>query len=331
MQNILKKLWGTLQFFADGAAAGDGDGTGAAGVGTKGAAADAGQMDALAAMGVPAKELEKYRANRAKFPQTEIPARQDAAAEQEPEQKPEVQAEEKPQTLKDALRANSEWNREAQQMMSDRVRKTNETLNRSLGILGMIAKDYGMEADDLSQLDLEELGKRVENDDRRYRKMAADLGTDTDTAKQIDQQQRENRQLKAEQKRREQQEMLQKHYMNLQKEAEELRKAVPDFDLDRALQDPAFYNETLPGKKTMSVKQIWYGLHGDEIAEKRAGEAAAGSRQAIANAMKAQRNMPGENGSIQRRSAPSQVTPYSKMNPEQRKQFEKEIRAGRRF
>lgn len=332
MQKTLRKFLENLQFFAEGAAAGDGSGT-STGVAGNGAA-DAGQNDALASMGVPAKEIEKYRAYRELHPDPQ--ARQTSAETQSaPEQNPAAETpkpEEAPakQTLKDALKENQDWNREMQSMMSERVRKTNERLGKATGILGMIAKDYGIETDDPSQIDLDALSEKIENDDTRYTKLADELGTDTETAKRLDKQDRENKQLKAEQKQREQQILLQNHYRTLQQEAEELRKTVPDFNLEEALRDPAFYSETLPGKR-LSVKQVYYALHGDEIASRRASEAVGGAKQAMANSMRAARKMPGENGTVQRAASPVQATPYSRMTKEQRTQFERELKSGRRF
>lgn len=333
MQQFILELFQSLQFFAEGASAGDGDGA-SSGVAGNGAA-DAGQNDALASMGVPAKEIEKYRAYKEQHPDPQaMPARTETQKAPEQAAAAETQKPEEPakQTLKDALKGNSDWNREMQGMMSERVRKTNEKLGKALDILGIVGRDYGIEADDLSQLDLDALSEKVENDKSRYRKMAAELGTDTDTAQRMDRQERELKQFKAKEKEAQQNAMLQQHYRTLQQESDELRKTVPDFNLDDALaNDEAFYTATLPGRKTLSVKQIWYGLHGDEIAAKRASEAVGGARQAMANSMKAARKMPGENGAVQRAASPVKATPYSQMSREQRIQFERELKSGRRF
>lgn len=313
-----------LQFFAEGASAGDGGAEASSGAET----AAAGQNESLESMGVPAKEIEKYRAIKGRSAPKEAPAepaQQDAAADEPAEAEAP-----KAQSLKEALKSNSDWNREMQGMMSERVKNTNAKLGKAMNILGMIAKDQGMDVEDLSQLDLDALTEKVENDDRRYRKMAAELGVDTATAKELDRQKRENAQLKAQQKQAEDRQAALQHYENLKRQAEELKQSFPDFDLEAELQNQEFFERTKPGSRD-TVKTAYYAMHGEEIARRSASRAAEASKRATVNSMRAGQHMPSENGTVQRAASPVRPKLFSQMSPEERKAFEREVKSGRRF
>lgn len=337
MQKLFEEF--DLQFFAEGASAGDGQGSGApTGVGADSAAADAGQADVLETMGVPSAEIRKYRAiaeKRGKQP-TAQPV-QAAAAEEKP------QGEEAPaesaqpaakKSLKDALKENPEWNREMQSTVTDRLKKTNERLEKAMLIAEIVGRDYGIEADDSAGLDLDALLQKVEGDKRRYEDAALAHGTDVDTEMRLDKLQRENKQQKKILEDNKREVELRNHYQNLQRQAAELKKIFPDFDLETELQNREFYERTLPGSKD-TVKSAYFAIHGEEIADKRARQAAqaaaGGAREAIANNIRAGQRMPAENGTVQRAPGTVQSTPYSKMTPEQRKEFEREVKAGRYF
>ena len=342
MQKLFREY--DLQFFAgEGASSGDGSGAAPAGVGAQSAAADAGQRDTLESMGVPAAEIRKYRAQKerrqaplaAQQPVSDsVSQTQDAAANDNPQQAETVPNTEPRRTLKDALKEDPEWNREMQGMMRDRVKNTNARLDKAMQILELVGRDYGVEAENIADLDLDALRTKVEGDKRRYERAAIAHGTDVDTEMRLDQLQRENRQQKKELDDRQREAELQNHYRNLQAQAQELRKVFPDFNLDRELENQEFYERTLPGSRD-TVESAYYAIHGKEIAAMRAQQAAnmaaRGTSQAMANSIQAGRRMPAENGTVQRAPGTVKSTPFSKMTPEQRKEFERQARAGKYF
>lgn len=339
MQKLFQEI--DLQFFAgEGASSGDGSGSAPAGVGAQSAAADAGQRDTLESMGVPAAEIRKYRATKerrqaplaAQQPVSDpVSPEQDAAANDTP---PATEAAPARKSLKDALKEDPEWNREMQSMMRDRVKNTNTRLDKAMQILELVGRDYGVEAENLADLDLDALRTKVEGDKRRYERAAIAHGTDVDTEMRLDQLQRENRQQKKELDDRQREVELQNHYRNLQAQAQELKKVFPDFNLDRELENQEFYERTLPGGRD-TVESAYYAIHGKEIAARRAQQAAnmaaRGTSQAMANSIQAGRRMPAENGTVQRAPGTVKSTPFSKMTPEQRKEFERQARAGKYF
>ena len=286
--------------------------------------------------GVPKDEVKKYFAFKAKqgkpVPKDNIvqpPVEQERGEQTAP---PEESAPPR-KSLKDLLKENDDYNREVQGMMSDRVKKTNGQLSEAMQTLAIIAQDYGIEVDDLSKLNLAELRQKIESDPNRasVKNFARENGVDSQTAQQIMNDRRTIKQQRAILDEQQRNVMLQNHYMNLQAQARELKKEFPDFDLDKALQNEGFYNDTLPGERTKSVKQAYYANFGDDIIRSTRANTAKQTAQAASNAVRSGRTVPSENGTVQR--APTNVKPtlYSQLSPEQKKEWEKRARAGAYF
>jgi len=75
---------------------------------------------------------------------------------------------------------------------------------------------------------------------------------------------------------------FQTHFQALQKQAEELRRAVPGFELSRALLDPAFVRLTAPGSP-LTVEDAYFVLHREALqaaAEEAAVRKVSGAVQA---------------------------------------------------
>ena len=73
---------------------------------------------------------------------------------------------------------------------------------------------------------------------------------------------------------------IQSHLEKLFAEAEALRASAPDFDLLRALEDPAFLRLTAP-HSGVSAADAWYALHREEIGARAARESLAALSRSI--------------------------------------------------
>ena len=80
------------------------------------------------------------------------------------------------------------------------------------------------------------------------------------------------------------------HLDGLLEQAEQLHSRAPDFDLLRALEDPAFLRLTAP-HSGVSPEDAWYALHRAEISE----AAARKSLQALSRSLRTQAARPREN------------------------------------
>ena len=81
-----------------------------------------------------------------------------------------------------------------------------------------------------------------------------------------------------------------RHLEGLFEQAEQLRERLPDFDLLRALEDPAFLRLTAP-HSGVSARNAWYALHAEQIG----AEAARRSLEAMSRSVRTQTARPREN------------------------------------
>lgn len=105
---------------------------------------------------------------------------------------------------------------------------------------------------------------------------------------------------------------LRAHFDSLQRQANDLRRQFPDFDLGRALEDPVFLRLTAPGIG-VSLEDAYYATHRNQL------------RQNIAQAA---RSRPQENGTG---AAAPAVTAfdYRHASAQQREELKKAIRAAK--
>ena len=321
--------WLNLQLFA-GEGAGDGGGEGAA---TGVEAVDPGQQRLLE-LGVPADKIRK-RANRsnAKAPagaanaapkaqeaqQTNVQA---AAADNPTEEK---KTEPKARMSWDEIMADPEYNKQMQSVVQSRLRSAKgaeDTLGKLTPALELLARKHGQ---DPANIDYEALAKSISDDESYYEDKALEMGVSVETAKRIDQQERETARQQREETRTLEQQKFQNHILKLEQQGEALKKVFPNFDLRKELQNPAFARMTSPNVG-ISVEDAYYAVHRNEIQTAAMQVTAQKTAQKISNSIQAGSRRPAENGTSGQ--APSVTTfDYSKASAEQRKAFKDHIRS----
>ncbi|MBR0218979.1 MAG: hypothetical protein IJQ33_07260 [Clostridia bacterium] len=119
---------------------------------------------------------------------------------------------------------------------------------------------------------------------------------------------------------------LRQHFAHLTKEAEELKKSFPDFDLTREMMNPAFVRMTSPAIG-VSVKDAFYAIHGEDIQRESMLYAALQAGRRIAASVQAGASRPVENG-IQG-SAPVVIgIDIRGMSRKQREEYRRRIHSG---
>lgn len=317
--------WRWLQLFA-GESGGDGSGEGAE---TGVSDADAGHKRLLE-LGVPADKIRKNRAYRA--PAAE-PARQEAAQEAQEQ----AAAAEEVETTKTApaaeaaqrmtweqIMADPEYNRQMQQTVQARLRTARaaeENLGKLTPALELLARQYGQ---DPAKIDYDALAQAISNDDAHYEQQALEMGTDVDTAKKMDQKQRETaRQQRIEAQNLEQQ-RIQQHFQRLEQQGQELKKIFPQFDLATELRNPAFARMTAPGTGIMSVEDAYRAVHRAEIEAAAMQVTAQKAAEKLSNSIQAGQRRPAEAGTSGQ--APSVTTfDYRSASRDQREALKKRI------
>lgn len=323
---IFSKLkWLGLQLFGDGAGDG-GDGAAA----TSGVtSSDAGEAR-LRELGVPESVLQK-RANRAKRspqevkpaePQTSEPAQQAASAD---DKAPEESNTDKPTRMTwDEIMRDPEYNKQMQSTIQARLRTAKaaeESLTKLTPALELMARKYGLNAE---SLDYDALTKAISDDDEYYEDKALELGTSVETAKKIDQNERNDKRRQAEEARTIEQQRIEAHLNSLKQQGDAMKAVFPNFDLVTELRNPAFARMTSPNVG-ISVEDAYYAVHRKEIQTAAMQATAQQTAARMANSIRSGQARPVENGTSAQ--APSITSfDYAHASREQREALKRRIR-----
>ena len=318
--------WLNLQLFAG---EGDGGGEGAA---TGVEAVDPGQQRLLE-LGVPADKIRKRAQKSApKLPEGAVRT----APKQEPQQtKEQAAAAENPAEENktdapsrmswDEIMADPEYNKQMQAVVQSRLRSAKgaeETLSKLTPALELLARKHGQ---DPANPDYEALAKAISDDESYYEDKALEMGVNVETAKRIDQQERDTARQQRQEAMNLEQQKFQQHIMKLEQQGEAMKKVFPNFDLRTELKNPYFARMTSPNVG-ISVEDAYYAVHRKEIQAASMQVAAQQTAKKISNSIQAGRNRPSENGTSGQ--APSVTTfDYSKASREQREELKRQIRA----
>ena len=331
---MAKNKWFWLQLFAGegaGASGGEGGGDGA----VSGEEGVNPEHQRLLELGVPEEKLRRRtkRANTAlpegavrKTPKTEQTAPKQVVTAEE-----DIPTEEQKETAAkpswDELMKDPDYNKQMQMTVQSRLRTAKvaeENLGKLAPAMELLARKYGLDA---NNMDYDALAKAISDDDAYYEDKALEMGVSIETAKRIDQQEKETaRQQRIEQETLEQQK-FQRHIASLEQQADAMRNTFPTFDLKKELQNPAFARMTSPNIG-LSVEDAYYAVHRKEIMQAGMQVTAQKTAEQISNAIRSGSLRPDENGTSGK--APSVTTfDYSKASKEQREALKREIYAAK--
>lgn len=326
---LFRDPWAMLQIFA-------GEGAGASGAVDGGAAAptsgdnsaDAGQQR-LRELGVPEDKIKRHRAKLSAYAPKATPAeapheepQQAAAAEDSTPTEQPTQTQKK--SFKDLLRENPDYDREMQDIVKARLRKSNgaeEALGKLAPALEMLAKKKGISTENM---DYDALARSIMDDDSLYEEKALEMGVSVDIAKKLDQQAAEiDRRNKQDQQIADQQ-RYQQHFNDLDAQSVNLKSQFPGFDLRTELQNPVFERLTRPGSG-LSVEDAYFAVHRKDIQTAQAQVIATKTAQQVTNAIRSNSRRPDESGAVGQ--APSTATfDYRNASKQQREALKAEIR-----
>ena len=325
---MYKDKWLDLQLFAEGDGGGEGAATGVEAV-------DPGQQRLLE-LGVPADKIR----NRAKKSPAKVPEGAVSSPATEQKQEEQVAAAEPTEEKPDAparmswedIMKDPEYNKQMQAVVQSRLRSAKdaeEKLQKMASAHEVLARKYGL---DPNNIDFDALAKKVDDDEQHYEDKALEMGVSIDEARKLDQKQRNEVRQQRQEAITLEQKKIQDHIMSLERQAEEMKKVFPKFDLRTELKNPVFARMTAPNSG-LSLEDAYYAVHRKELQTAAMHATAQATAKQISNAIQANGRRPQENGTSGQ--APS-VThfDYSKASKEQRqalKDFIKsEARQGRK-
>lgn len=324
---MFNRKWLNLQLFAG---EGAGDGGSADGAASGVTAVDPGQQRLLE-LGVPADKLRK-RAQRAapKLPegavatvprQAEAKPTEQVAAADDPTEEPKTPA----RMSWEEIVKDPEYNKQIQAVVQSRLKSSKgaeEALSKLTPALELLARKHGQ---DPSKIDYAALAKAISDDNGYYEDKALEMGVSLETAKRIDQQERDTARQQREQQITLEQQKFRNHIARLEQEGEALKATFPNFDLRQELKNPAFARMTSPNVG-ISVADAYYAVHRNEIQTAAMQVTAQKTAEKLSNAIRSGSQRPAENGTGSQ--APSVTTfDYSKASSEQRKALKDFIRS----
>ena len=326
MNEILKL---NLQLFA-GEGTGDGGGEGA----TSGDNATAAAEQRLRELGVPEAKIRKSASKVASKMTTAPATTADAEPKVEETKVESASTEEKPTTEDtkdtpkrmswDEIMKDPEYNKEMQAVVRSRLKSeksAEEALGKMAPAIEVMARKYGLDA---NNMDYEALAKAINDDDAYYEDKALEMGVSVETAKRVDQMERDTERQKAMEQRTLQEQKIRQHFVKLEQQGEAMKKVFPSFDLRTELQNPAFARMTSPNVG-ISVEDAYYAIHRNEIQTAAMQVTAQKTAEKISNAIASGSRRPDESGASSQ--APSVSTfDYRKASPEQRAAFKESLR-----
>ena len=322
-----------LQLFGGEGAGASGAGEGAGDGATSGDNATADAEQRLRELGVPEDKIRK----RASKVASQMPTK---AAKTEPvEQKAEetteqtAPAETPTEENKDVAPARMSWdeimkdpeyNKQMQAVVQSRLKSAKgaeEALGKMAPALEVLARKYDL---DPTNMDYDALAKKINDDDSYYEEKALEMGVSVDTAKKIDQMERNTEREKAQTERTLQEQKIQQHIIKLEQQGEAMKKVFPNFDLRKELQNPAFARMTSPNVG-ISVEDAYYAVHRNEIQTAAMQATAQKTAEKISNAIQSGSRRPDESGASSQAASVSTFN-YRNASREQREALKQRIR-----
>lgn len=307
----------SLQLFAEGATGGTGDG---------GAGNAAGTTGVIAADAVPqTKGVKGNPLAAVKYGKQEVVQDADAPKEDEPAEAatpPDRNAEFErliKGEYKDLYDAKVN---ETVRRRHEKVKETVDKYNALMPTLELLAKKYGVSADDA-----EALGRAIEEDNSYYEEEAMQKGVTVEELKRVKKIERENaelRRFKQEQQAREQSAKLYSDWMG---QAKNIKTVYPSFDLDAEMKNPEFVRILRAG---IDMKTAFEVLHKDEIIPAVMQYTARSVEEKIANRVMAGDVRPSENG-MSAQSAAITKSDVEKLTKADIKEIQRRVARGERI
>lgn len=178
-----------------------------------------------------------------------------------------------------------------QDTIQKRLKGQKETVDKYNALtptLEMMAKKYGVDANDI-----EALNKAIQEDDSYYEQEALEKGLTVQQLKQIKKMERENADLKAQMEEAQRQENGKKLYAAWMQQADEAKKVYPAFDLRVEMENPKFVDLL---RSNIDVRTAYEVTHKDEIIAGAMQFTAKAVESKIANKIASNGARPSENG-----------------------------------
>ena len=179
----------------------------------------------------------------------------------------------------------------AQDTIQKRLKSSKETVDKYNALtptLEMLAKKYGVDANDIQSLN-----KAIQEDDSYYEEEALEKGISVQQLKEVKKMERENAALKAQMQEAQRQENGKKLYAAWMQQADATKQVYPSFDLKAEMNNPRFLDLL---RSNIDVRTAYEVLHKDEIIQGAMHFTAQAVESKLAKKVASNGARPSENG-----------------------------------
>lgn len=328
-----------LQRFAEGGA---GDGGAAAG---EAGAAEAAQTGVTGADAAP---QSRRRAKSNPLANVRFGIQPEETTRQANSSAPDAAEQEAPQRLsfEELLKSDpqykADYDAKVKKAIDGRFKQANQTearMGKMQPIIDAIAAHYGIDTSDPAGIDLDGLMKAVGNDRKMYEDEAVREGVPVELLMQRKQLERQQAAFDAQQRRVTDEANARKEMTELLTAATALRETIPDFDIDREMQNPNFARLALkpPRGAGVPLENAYYAVHHAEIEQARRAQqyqsmqaAQQQTAQKLANAVMSGSMRPSENGSGGTAAAVTRSDPRT-LTRQERAELRRRVQAGEKI
>lgn len=198
-------------------------------------------------------------------------------------------------------------------------------MNKVTPLLDMFAKRYGIDSSDMTDEVLEQIIERTLDDNAFYEDEALKKGIDVDVYKALQKTERENAVLRRFQENVIQTQESQQKFLAINREAEELKKLYPGFDLDIEMANKEF--QRLAWDAGVPLQTVYEVIHKDEIMAAGMKTVAQKTAEKISASIQAGTYRPTE-GAISEQSAT--LSGPKKFSKEELEDIRQRVRTGER-
>lgn len=199
------------------------------------------------------------------------------------------------------------------------VKQLQQQLQQQNDVIGLVAKKYGISTDKMG-----DIREALESDDVFWEEAAADQGMTVDGYKKMVKLEAENEALHKAREEAERKNQKDAVFQKWDREAEELKRMYPQFDLQSEIQDKRFLDLMGAG---IDMRTIYETLHHDEILPALMQQTAKAATKQQAAAARSGQMRPAENGMSSRPAAQTVKDP-AKMTKEERQEYARRAARG---
>ena len=199
------------------------------------------------------------------------------------------------------------------------VKQLQQQLQQQNDVIGLVAKKYGISTDKMG-----DIREALESDDVFWEEAAADQGMTVDSYKKMVKLEAENEALHKAREEAERKNQKDAVFQKWDREAEELKRMYPQFDLQSEIQDKRFLDLMGAG---IDMRTIYETLHHDEILPALMQQTAKAATKQQAAAARSGQMRPAENGMSSRPAAQTVMDPAT-MTKEERQEYARRAARG---